>query len=179
MSIEARSNAAPQVNPHGVTLDEIGTTPAYPTVLFGGAGSGKSHLAANLKERYGFVVFDDEDVFTSEEMIQLRGGQRFSMEQRKRYHNRTNDLLEQYVSPPTEHPKIVYINPFTKDRFRREFVQRFPGSLMVLVETPWEIHRARIEARNGSHHISSEVAIQSALSSERPISVPYVVYKNS
>lgn len=168
-----------EIKPRIITMDEIVRTPAYPLVLFGGAGSGKSTVAARLREEHGFTIFDDDETFSDEEMTQIKGGQRFSMDQRQVYHERTNTLLAEYMgSRDRLHPKVAYINPFAKNIFREQFVERFPKALMVLVEVSWEQHLEQIKSREGIHHTSTELAIQSALGNERPITVPHVILRN-
>ena len=135
-------------------------------------------MATRLREEHGFVVFDDQDTHSEEEVAQVRRGQRLSEAQRKAYSTRVSSLLEEHIPPTDEHPRVAYVHPFTKDRYRRKFTQRFPDSLFVLVEAPWDIQLARIQDRSGSHHASTELAVTAALENERPITVPYVVLKN-
>lgn len=142
--------------------------------LFGLPGSGKNHVGEFLsREPYNFHFYDADDDHTPRQVEAKRLCIPFDFPTRVEFYE---VIRPKIMSLLNLNRRLAVANFFAYDIFRRQYLQEFPGSKFVLIETDEETRIRQIKERP-EKKVSDELAI-SMSSQFEPISIPHTIIKN-
>lgn len=113
-------------------------------VLFGKPGAGKTYVGNVLKEDFGFFFYEGDSDITLPMKKRLEEKKLFTSTMRKLLFN---NLAQNISRLRRRYKKLVVSQTFIKEKYRKEFLQQFPNTLFVLIETDNKIREERLSKR--------------------------------
>lgn len=142
-------------------------------ILFGPPGCGKNYVGDIMAERYGFLFYDADVDHTDEQNQAKQEGRPFTEEMRVGFFEKVHTKIEDFLH---SNNRLVVANAFINDRFRGEFLAKFPLANFILLEVSHEERKRRILARE-SHGVPPELAIIMGDRFE-PVTIPHKILNN-
>lgn len=142
--------------------------------LFGLPGVGKTHVGELLGQEYNFHSYDADDDHTPRQQEAKRLGKPFTFKMRVEFYDSIKPKIKNLLEV---HTRLAVASFFAYDIFRRQYLEEFPLSRFVLIETDEETRIKRIKERPVKK-VPDNLAIAMSEQFERPISVPYITIRN-
>lgn len=143
--------------------------------LFGPPGSGKNYVGEIMESRYGFYFYDADDDHTPEQQLAKKEGRPFTFEMRVRFYESIRPKIETLLVP---HHRLAVASFFAYDVFRRDYLNHFPTSQFILLETDYETMISRIKRRPPKEKkVPDELAIL-MINQFEPVTIPHLVIRN-
>ncbi len=123
-------------------------------VVFGLPGTGKTFVGKLLNEKLGYYYYEGDTVMPDDIKDAVFKKQAITDEQRDVFFKR---LIEEIKKLQETQQNIVVSQTFIKEQYRQQFLQAFPDTQFLLVETDTPIREGRLEKRK-SFPIDKEYA---------------------
>jgi gluconate kinase len=130
---------------------------AHFLVLFGPPGSGKSEAGKIFQSEHGFHYEDLDQYHTHEQNRAKQLNEPFTEGMRIKFFEKVYAVIDELNHDQKR--RLIVDNAFINERFRKEFQDRYPKAIFILVEGNKETRIQRIHQRKG-HSVSTENAIR-------------------
>ncbi|MBI2109784.1 AAA family ATPase [Candidatus Woesearchaeota archaeon] len=154
-------------------VDQLAQKPRV--VLFGLPGCGKTTLGRQLENYFGYAFYDTDDDLTAECLVACEKNLPFTTKMRRDWHDVINNRVSDLI---TDSPKIAVASPFSRDEYRREFLQQFPGFEFVYVQCPEPLRIERVIKRQQAipgHPLTLDYAVE-CVQTFQAITIPFIAY---
>lgn len=113
-------------------------------VVFGLPGTGKTYVGKLLSEKLGYYYYEGDTVMPKDMQDAVVNKQVISDEQRDIFFKK---LIEEVRTLKEIHKNIVISQTFIKEKYRQQFLQHFPETKFLLVETDTTTREGRLKKR--------------------------------
>jgi gluconate kinase len=113
-------------------------------VVFGFPGAGKSFVAEILRQNFGYFHYDG-DLSMPDKMLKKINEQAVVTDSMRDIF--FQELIKDVIKLKSKYKKIVVSQTFIKEKYRQLFLQAFPKTKFILVETGLEIREKRLMQR--------------------------------
>lgn len=154
-------------------VDQLAQHPRV--VLFGLPGCGKTTLGKQLEKDYGYAFYDTDDDLTPECIVACEQNLPFTSKMRRDWHSTINNRIDKLIG---DNPHIAVASPFSRDKYRVEFLHQFPSFTFVLIQISEALRIERVIKRQQAipgHPLTLDYAIDCVQAFET-ITVPYISY---
>ena len=114
-------------------------------VVFGQPGSGKTYIGKLLQKHFGFYFYEGDDSMPQalkDAIVQ----EKVTDEIRETFFNK---LISTIKTLQKTHKKIVLSQTFIKEKYRKQFLEMFPQTKFILIETDTLLREKRLLERKG------------------------------
>lgn len=143
-------------------------------VLFGYPGAGKSFIGKMLQEEFGFYHYEADEDLTPPIKEAIQKNMLITGPLKEAYFEHVCERIE---SLKTLYPKIVVTQTFTKEKYRKRILDRFPEAKFIRLQADMPVIYARLAKRGG--HLVKNFYAGFAISQFEPPKLPHWTLENN
>jgi len=143
-------------------------------VLFGFPGAGKSFIGKMLQEEFGFYHYEADDDLTPPIREAVQKNKLVTEPLKEAYFKQ---VCERIDSLKSLYPDLVVTQTFTKEKYRKRLLERFPEAKFVRLQTDIPVIYARL-AKRDNHPVKNFYA-GFAISQFEPPKLPHWILENN
>lgn len=143
-------------------------------VLFGYPGAGKSFVGKMLQEEFGFYHYEADDDLTPPIIEAIQTNKLVTEPLKEAYFKQ---VCERIDSLKTVHPNIVVTQTFTKEKYRKRILERFPEAKFIRLQADMPVIYARLAKRDG--HLVKNFYAGFAVSQFEAPTLPHWILENN
>lgn len=114
-------------------------------MVFGYPGVGKTYVGNVLKKHFGFYFFDGDVVLSRGMKQAIKTKTPFTDSMRSLFFQRLRKSVDSFIK---QKPRIAVAQTFIKERYRKDFLQRFPQAQFILVTADNSTREKRLKERS-------------------------------
>lgn len=143
-------------------------------VLFGYPGVGKSFIGKMLQEEFGFYHYEADEDLTPPIKDAIQKNSLVTEPLKEAYFKQ---VCERIDSLKNLHPNIVVTQTFTKEKYRKRILERFPEAKFIRLQADMPVIYARLAKRDG--HLVKNFYAGFAISQFEAPTLPHWILENN
>lgn len=113
-------------------------------VIFGLPGTGKTYVGNLLRDEFGFFFYEGDKDLTRDIKKAILEKRIFTDPMRNDFFKK---LIGSVLKISENHKNLVVAQTFIKEKYREQFLEKFPDAIFVLVKTNKKLREERLSKR--------------------------------